>query len=99
MLAGMPLNSIQGSETSVHIGCFTGDYNLIQSKDPDTMPPYHATGNASSMLANRVSWFFDLKGPSVLVDTACSSSLVALDQACQLLRYHETSIVCGTFIL
>jgi acyl transferase domain-containing protein len=57
------------------------------------MPIYHATGNSGAILANRISWFFDLKGPSVMIDTACSSSLVALDQACQALRLHQTSMV------
>ncbi|KAF2022424.1 hypothetical protein BU24DRAFT_338244 [Aaosphaeria arxii CBS 175.79] len=95
--AGIPMDSLRGSKTSVHVGCFTGDYHLMQCKDPDTMPTYHATGNSSAILANRISWFFDLKGPSVMMDTACSSSLVALDQACQALRQNQTSmgIVCG----
>lgn len=57
------------------------------------MPTYHATGSSGAILANRISWFFDLKGPSVTVDTACSSSLVALDQACQELRRKQTSTV------
>ncbi|KAF1949998.1 hypothetical protein CC80DRAFT_598435 [Byssothecium circinans] len=90
--AGITLESIRGSKTSVHVGCFTGDYHLMQCKDPDTMPTYHATGNSSAILANRISWFFDLKGPSVMMDTACSSSLVALDQACQALRLNQTSM-------
>lgn len=61
--------------------------------DPDTTPVYHATGNSGAILANRISWFYDLRGPSMMIDTACSSSLVALDQACQLLRLGQTSMV------
>ncbi|KAL8865550.1 MAG: hypothetical protein Q9198_009268, partial [Flavoplaca austrocitrina] len=63
---------------------------------------YHATGTGSAILSNRISWFYDLKGPSMTLDTACSSSLVALHLACQSLRTGESeqAIVGGTnFIL
>ena len=46
-----------------------------------------------AMLANRVSWFFDLKGPSLNLDSACSSSMMALDLACQGLWNHNSSMV------
>jgi acyl transferase domain-containing protein len=87
------MQGIRGSDTSVHIGCFTNDYNLIQTKDPELIPKYHATGSSAAVLANRISWYFDLRGPSVTVDTACSSSLVALDQACQMLRSNQANMV------
>lgn len=54
---------------------------------------YEATGSESTFLANRVSWFFDLAGPSISLDTACSSSLMALHLACQSLRSRESSMV------
>ena len=57
------------------------------------MPKYTGTGGASSMLSNRLSWFLDLKGPSLTIDTACSSSMVALDVACQALRNGESNMV------
>ncbi|KAF2266737.1 hypothetical protein CC78DRAFT_595404 [Lojkania enalia] len=90
--AGVPMESLRGSNTSVHVGCFTSDYNLVQCKDAEVMPTYHATGNSGAILSNRISWFFDLKGPSVTMDTACSSSLVALDQACQTLRAGQSTM-------
>lgn len=62
--AGWPLETIEGSSTSVHVGSMTGDYNEIQMRDPDSLPTYAATGLARSMLSNRISYFFDLKGPS-----------------------------------
>lgn len=90
------MQSASGSSTSVHIGCFTGDYNAIQSRDIEQIPSYGSTGLAASILANRISWFFNFNGPSVMVDTACSSSLVALDQACQALRNGQSTMVSQT---
>ena len=69
------------------------DYQVILLKDSEDLPKRSITGIASSLLANRVSWFFNLLGPSVNLDSACSSSLVALDIACQALRSGETSMV------
>lgn len=71
----------------------TEDYIKIITKDPDEMPLNTATGTSMSMLANKLSWHFDLKGPSLQVNTACSSSLVALDLACQSLRSGQSSTV------
>src|SRR6202012_1473890 len=60
--------------------------------DPTVAHPYAITGTASSIVANRVSYFFDFHGPSVAVDTACSSSLVATHQAVQALRSGECDV-------
>ena len=87
--AGIRLEDLRGSNTSVHTGSFTNDYLLQLLKDPDTLPTYTAVGATLSMLANRLSWFYDLCGPSVNLDSACSSSAMAIDQACQLLRAGE----------
>jgi acyl transferase domain-containing protein len=54
---------------------------------------YEGTGNGAALISNRISWFFDLKGPSLSLDTACSSSLVALHLACQSLRSGESKTV------
>ncbi|TGJ66783.1 Type I Iterative Polyketide synthase (PKS) [Orbilia oligospora] len=99
--AGLTMNELSGSRTSVHVGCLSQDYGLINSKDPEAAPKYTITGTELSMIPNRLSWFFNLKGPSLAVDTACSSSLVALDLACQLLRSGETDIgiVAGTNLM
>ncbi|MCJ1437217.1 hypothetical protein MMC27_006603 [Xylographa pallens] len=80
--AGIPMETIAGSNTSVHVGCFTNDFTTINWKDAQNIPKYSATGVASSILSNRLSWFFDLHGPSMTIDTACSSGMVALDLAC-----------------
>ena len=95
--AGVPLEKASGSATSVHTGCFTDDYKLQLLKDPELLPKYAATGASLAMLANRLSWFFNLSGPSMNIDSACSSSGIALDHACQLLRNNDCdmSLVAG----
>lgn len=90
--AGIPIENIAGTKTCVYSGSFSRDYATMLDHDPDMQAKYRATGTATNMLANRVSWFFDLKGPSINVDTACSSSLVALDLVCQ-------SIWCGDAVM
>ncbi|KAI1873032.1 uncharacterized protein JN550_003285 [Neoarthrinium moseri] len=99
--AGWPMEELEGSQTSVHVGNMTVDFNDIQMRDPEALPTYSATGLARSILSNRISFFFDFKGPSVTIDTACSSSLVALHQAVQCLRNGEASqaVVAGVTLL
>ncbi|KAE8377420.1 hypothetical protein BDV26DRAFT_215055 [Aspergillus bertholletiae] len=81
--AGITMAEVSGSKTCVFTGSFSHDYHTLQVKDPMTLPKWHATGTSMNMLSNRVSWFFNLHGPSATVDTACSSSLMAIDLACQ----------------
>lgn len=90
--AGIGLEAARGSNTSVHIGCFNSDYTSNHSRDPEQMHKYTGTGGAPSMLSNRLSWFFDLRGPSLTLDTACSSSMVALDLACQTLQSGQSDM-------
>jgi acyl transferase domain-containing protein len=59
---------------------------MLCSRDTSTKPQYTATGQGIALLSNRISWFYDLKGPSSTLDTGCSSSLVALHQACESIR-------------
>ncbi|KAF1829172.1 reducing type I polyketide synthase [Decorospora gaudefroyi] len=84
--AGIPLSSVVGSNTAVFTGSFTKDYHDLQLRDPLKMSRAFVTGNYAAMLANHVSHFFDLKGPSVAVDTGCSTSLMGLHFAAQSLR-------------
>ena len=86
------MQELLGSNTSVYTGCFTTDYLIQLTKDPLTIPTYAATGTGASILANRISWFFDLNGPSVNLDSACSSSGMALDLACENLRNGSTKM-------
>lgn len=82
-----------GSKTACYVGTLSNDYGDNLHKDMEFSTRYHSTGSITSLLANRISWFFDLKGPSVMLDTACSSSLVAFHLACQSLRSGEATSV------
>ncbi|KAL4887855.1 polyketide synthase [Aspergillus ambiguus] len=93
---GVPMESLPGSATGVYSGCMTNDYELLSTRDIMDMPHNSATGNGRTMLANRLSWFFDLRGPSIMLDTACSSSLTALHLATQALRSGECSMAMVT---
>jgi acyl transferase domain-containing protein len=57
-------------------------------------PQYAATGNGIAIMSNRISWFYDLRGPSMTLDTGCSASLVGVHLACQSLRAGESTMVC-----
>ncbi|KAJ5715138.1 Acyl transferase/acyl hydrolase/lysophospholipase [Penicillium malachiteum] len=87
--AGVPLEMAQGSNTGVYIGNFTNDYLNMQYKDPESFSRYGATGSGLTVLANRITHCFDLRGPSQVVVTACSSSLYALHAACLALDAHD----------
>ncbi|KAI0544488.1 hypothetical protein F4679DRAFT_35052 [Xylaria curta] len=90
--SGYTIEQLRGSQTSVFVGAMSSDFSTIQLRDGDTMLKHAATGVASSILSNRVSYFFDWKGPSMTIDTACSSSLVAVHQAVQSLRNGESQV-------
>ena len=94
--AGLPPQALAGSPTGVFVGAQSqiADYYFLQLAGAEDMNAYTATGTAHSIIANRLSYFLDLRGPSLTVDTACSSSLVALHLACESLRHKE----CGTAI-
>ncbi|GAB1212633.1 hypothetical protein ATERTT37_001777 [Aspergillus terreus] len=94
--AGLTLQGLQGSDTSVYAGLMIRDYMDVQVRDPDFFSQYMVTGTSSALNANRISYFFDWHGPSLTVDTACSSSLVAVHQAVQGLRAGESRVACVT---
>lgn len=98
--AGVPKESIAGKPVGVFAGGSFADYELHNCRDIDTAPPFAATGSAACMLSNRISYYFDLRGPSFTVDTACSSSLTALHQAMTSMRNGESkmAIVAGAHL-
>ncbi|KAK0612275.1 thiolase-like protein [Bombardia bombarda] len=89
---GYSMQQLRGSSTAVFVGCMSFDYQFTAIRGIDSLPQYHGTGTAASILANRVSYFYDWRGPSVAIDTACSSSLVALHQAVSALRNGEAQM-------
>lgn len=70
------------------------EWSGMGSRDPDTSPRMYLTGSAVSLLPNKISWHFDLRGPSVYIDTACSSGMSALDLACQTIHSGNATAVC-----
>ena len=84
--AGQVPERLAGSRTGVFVGISTSDYGNFQLGQPALIDAYTGTGSAMSIAANRLSYFYDFRGPSMAVDTACSSSLVAIDLACRSLR-------------
>jgi acyl transferase domain-containing protein/predicted naringenin-chalcone synthase/acyl carrier protein len=84
--AGIRASEISGTDSAVFVGCSSRDFLL-----GDQATTHTATGSGISMLANRVSYNFDLRGKSAVIDTACSSSLVAVDDAVQYLTTVNTS--------
>src|SRR4051794_6615664 len=85
--AGIVPRSLVDSRTGVFVGAVFNDYASLRTQaGPHTLTQHSSTGTVTSIIANRISYFLGLHGPSMTIDTACSSSLVALHVACQSLR-------------
>ncbi|PIB36292.1 hypothetical protein BFP72_13260 [Reichenbachiella sp. 5M10] len=83
--SGDKLENLRGSNAAVFMSVFTNDYwdMQIEQDSKYAISPHVAMGSSRTAIANRISYFYDLKGPSVSVDTACSGALVAVHLACQ----------------
>ena len=90
--AGIPPSSLRRSQTGVYVGASIAEYGYLASADLPAVDAWSNPGGALSIIANRLSYFLDLRGPSVTVDTACSSSLVALHLACQSLKTRDSDV-------
>ena len=99
--AGIPPSSLAGGNVGVYVGASQIDYAHAFLVDQAIGDSHFATGTALAILANRISYIFDLHGPSVTVDTACSSSLVALHYAVEAIRSGriDTAIVAGVNVI
>ena len=86
------MDQIKGTRTSVYVGSFSNDYNTMIGMDRKMYPKYTITGCGNSILSNRISYFFDLRGPSMTIDTACSSSLVCFHLGNKSLQHNEADI-------
>ncbi|MFB1298374.1 SDR family NAD(P)-dependent oxidoreductase [Mycobacterium sp. pW049] len=90
--AGIAADSLAETRTGVFAGASAGDYAQMGSTDLSGVDAWYGTGGSISIIANRVSYVFDLRGPSVTIDTACSSSLVAIHLAVQSLRTGDSDL-------
>src|ERR1700738_3709146 len=90
--AGIPPGSLRRSQTGVFAGACYADYGYLAALDLPSVDVWGNSGGALSIIANRLSYFLDLRGPSVTVDTACSSSIVALHLASQSLRIGDSDV-------
>jgi amino acid adenylation domain-containing protein len=88
--AGQVAERLAGTRVGVFIGIAHNEYARFALEGADD--GHALTGNAASIAANRISYLFDLRGPSVAIDTACSSSLVAVHMACQSLRSTDSTL-------
>ena len=81
--AGYPARRISGRRVGVYVGASPSGYEKLLEAEGAATDAWGMTGNLTALLASRISYHLDLRGPALTVDTACSSSLVALDLACQ----------------
>lgn len=91
---GIAPESLAGSRVGVFVGLFMHDYENIHFgvSERKLYGPHSATGMSTTIAANRISYVFDFRGPSIIVDTACSSSLVAVHLACKSIWDEESEI-------
>jgi 3-oxoacyl-[acyl-carrier-protein] synthase II len=90
--AGLSLEAIAGTHTGVYLGIMWSDYLALQARDPSMLNGFSATGNANAFAPGRISYTFDLKGPSVALDCACAGSVASVHAACQSLWLGEVSM-------
>nr|WP_243654842.1 polyketide synthase Pks13 [Nocardia alba] len=98
--ARIPASDLKGGQVGVFVGSSTNDFQMVASlglgdTDPDAPASsrgYALLGGSTGIIANRVSYFYDFRGPSVTVDTACSSTIVAVHQAVRALRSGEAEV-------
>lgn len=89
--SGIRPSQLKGQKAGVFVGASGIDYSLIQHT-VHSSNAYAAIGNASSIIANRISYYLDFRGPSLTIDTACSSSLAAVSMACKSLRSGDIPV-------
>ncbi|OJK01834.1 hypothetical protein ASPACDRAFT_50671 [Aspergillus aculeatus ATCC 16872] len=99
--AGVSLQQAAGADIGVYVGNFTVDFQTMQARDPEALHRYSATGSGTAILSNRLSYIFDLRGPSFTLDTACSSSIYCLHSAVTAIKAGECegAVVAGANLI
>ena len=99
--SGIRPSALAGTNVGVYVGASSLDYGNLHTADPAAIDSHFMTGNTLSILSNRISYIYDLRGPSFTVDTACSSSLVAFAEAQAAIESGriEMAIVAGVNLL
>jgi acyl transferase domain-containing protein/NADPH:quinone reductase-like Zn-dependent oxidoreductase/NAD(P)-dependent dehydrogenase (short-subunit alcohol dehydrogenase family)/SAM-dependent methyltransferase/acyl carrier protein len=101
--ASIVLDLERGTDLAVFVGISHNDYQVIQGTAWDSfgISPHSPTGTAHSIAANRISYCFNLRGPSVALDTACSSALTAVHMACEHIwsGHGETALAGGVTVM
>lgn len=94
--AGIDPTSLAGTNASVYVGIFGGDYQILQLQNGPSPGAYFGTGTSSSIAAGRIAYFLGTTGPAVAIQTACSSSLVAVHSACENLRSGNSRVALAS---
>ncbi|KAI1416669.1 putative polyketide synthase [Hypoxylon sp. FL1857] len=99
--AGATLEELSGKNVGCYVGNFGNDYPMMQLADMEHVNRYTASGATPTLLANRISHVFNLRGPSFVIDTGCSSSLHSLHSACVALDLRECdgAVVAGASLI
>ncbi|WP_039913727.1 SDR family NAD(P)-dependent oxidoreductase [Cellvibrio mixtus] len=90
--AGIAPSNLRRSKTGVFCGVFNHDYKELQERSHSEIEAHYSTGLAANVIANRISHFFDFRGPSFPIDTACSSSLNAIHSGIQALEQGDCDV-------
>ncbi|HEX8174202.1 MAG TPA: amino acid adenylation domain-containing protein [Pyrinomonadaceae bacterium] len=99
--AGYAPSAFSNTDTGVFVGLSGADYFSLLKYDVDEMDDHFLIGTAHSIASNRISYLFNLQGPSATFDTACSSSLVAVHRAVRAIQdgVCETALAGGANLI
>ncbi|RWA06745.1 hypothetical protein EKO27_g8349 [Xylaria grammica] len=89
--AGITLDNLDGAPVACYVASYASDYGDMQNRDAEDRPANCAIGVGRAIMANRLSYFLNIKGPSITIDTACSGSLVGLDLACRAIQSGDVN--------
>src|SRR4029077_19215068 len=89
---GHAAHRLAGTNAGVFLGVYSSDYAALELSDPTQIDAYSGVGTARGIVANRLSYFLDLRGPNIVIDTRCSSSLVAGHMACRNLQSGDCDL-------